>query len=186
MKCAEVSYFPHKTLSLTYQKTYEMKYTIVLFLVLLLSSCKQEASSKVVREETKNTEVSQLKAQQEKQEDVTEPKTNSTFVNDRSRNSKLLQGLWEDIGDSTKRVEFKNSKKIDMMQDVQPDEGSTFAITDKCEETNINIQGESKGRFITVPSLNKCYYIALLNGKTLHLGDLSNGKTFKYKKVLPN
>ena len=112
--------------------------------------------------------------------------TNPVDLNNRSRNMKLLQGLWENIDDPSKRVEFKNTKKIEIMEGVQADDGTVFSIIDKCEQSNINIQGESKDRFISVLSLNQCYYIAQLNGKTLHLGDMSTGKTLKYKKVIPN
>lgn len=156
---------------------------VLLFLILSFYSCKENTTS------NENTETSAVEKEVitpvVKDEKVTEPTIISADLNNRSRNMKLLQGLWENIGDPAKRVEFKNTKKIDIMEGVQADEGTVFSITDKCEQTNINIQGESKQRFISILSLNQCYYISQLNGKILHLGDMSTGKTIKYKKVTP-
>ena len=160
------------------------KIYIFTLIALVMFSCKENASNSESTESAK-TEKSSVAAIVEETVDDRFT-TNPTDLNNRSRNVKLLQGLWENIDDPTKRVEFKNNKKIEIMEGVQADEGTVFSIIDKCEQSNINIQGESKDRFISVLSLNQCYYIAKLNGKTLHLGDMSTGKTLKYQKVVPN
>ncbi len=144
----------------------------LLLITCLLFSCKNNQTKQIdgightVVEETSNTIPSSKKE-----------------INNHSRNLKLLQGLWQNLAEENQKLEFKNSRIIEITEGVQKDEGNVFTITDQCEQKNIVTPAKANDKIISIISLNRCYFIVQLDGNELKLGDLSNGKTLTYKKV---
>jgi len=99
-----------------------------------------------------------------------------------SNNMGLLQGTWQDVFERENRITFVGDTKRDEFPGVKINDVK-YTVSDHCgNPSNVNTN-KLEDRYITVLSLDQCFFINSLTESKLELTQVGQSSKSKYRKV---
>ncbi len=102
-----------------------------------------------------------------------------------SPDTKLLQGKWRSMDDSTNFLVFEGSHRKELSAGMKDWDDMEFVLSGKCINDSDKSNGikEEKDRYISCADSDMCWYIVELSPTTLTLSYMARGNTMAYSRV---
>lgn len=96
----------------------------------------------------------------------------------------LLQGTWISLDQKNVSVIFENNTRTENITGKEPGKSRYYQITDGCpsDVPGSELLAKSKAKYITLPEINKCYYIIKLDKDYMNLKVVGRNNIIRYKK----
>lgn len=143
-----------------------MKYSyILIFILTLTASCKNDNGSPSQTSEESSLEVS-----------------NDPYI---AHNQKLLQGSWRSLDEKGVTLTFKNNTRVENVEGKPKGRTRYFEIADECKNDALGNDRviKSRAKYISLQDIDLCYYIINLDKTYLDIKVIGRGNTIRYKRM---